>query len=204
MRDWPAIGTGAMKISSISKGKKFVMELKNSDFEIQRLGKCRIPSPMPAACFVDDEERVLYHGTLAEVQGFRNGQQPPAFEMAGPRQRIFFDPSNLKCGIVTCGGLCPGLNDVIRSIALGLFHHYGVRKIFGFPFGYEGLTQKYGHQPIELTPDLVAEIQEKGGTILGSSRGPQDVGEMVDTLERMNIGILFAVGGDGTLREQAP
>jgi 6-phosphofructokinase 1 len=178
-----------------------MMELKSSDFEIQRLGECRIPSPMPATCFVDDHERVLYHATLAEIQGFLNsGQQPPSFEMAGPRQRIFFDPSNLKCGIVTCGGLCPGLNDVIRSLVLGLFHHYGVSAIFGFPFGYEGLTQKYGLQPIELTPDLVAEIQEKGGTILGSSRGPQDVGEMVDTLERMNIGILFAVGGDGTLR----
>ncbi len=177
------------------------MELKNSDFEIQKLGECRIPSPMPAACFVGDDERVLYHGTLAEIQGFLDsGQQPPSFEMAGPRQRIFFDPSNLKCGIVTCGGLCPGLNDVIRSIVLGLFHHYGVRTVFGFPFGYEGLTQKYGHQPIELTPGLVAEVQEKGGTILGSSRGPQDVGEMADTLERMGIGILFAVGGDGTLR----
>ncbi len=97
-------------------------------------------------------------------------------------------------------GLCPGLNDVIRSIVLGLFHHYGVRTVFGFRYGYEGLTQKHGHRPIELTPDLVAEIQEKGGTILGSSRGPQDVGEMVDTLERMNVRILFAVGGDGTLR----
>lgn len=97
--------------------------------------------------------------------------------MAGPRQQIFFDPSKLKCGIVTCGGLCPGLNDVIRAIVLGLFHHYGARTVFGFPYGYEGLAYKYGHEPIELTPDLVADIQEKGGTILGSSRGPQDVGD---------------------------
>ena len=93
-----------------------MMELKSSDFEIQTLGECRIPSPMPATHFVGDDERVLYHGTLAEIQGFlASGQQPPAFEMAGPRQQIFFDPSKLKCGIVTCGGLCPGLNDVIRS-----------------------------------------------------------------------------------------
>lgn len=177
------------------------MELKGSDFEIQSLGECHIPSPMPAANFVSDDERVLYHGTLAEIQRcLDSGQQPQAFEMAGPRERIFFDPANLKCGIVTCGGLCPGLNDVIRSIVLGLFHHYGVSTVFGFPYGYEGLTNKYGHEPSELTPEIVADIQEKGGTILGSSRGPQDVGEMVDTLERMNVGVLFAVGGDGTLR----
>lgn len=178
-----------------------MLELKTADFEIQKLGECRIPSPMPATNFVDDDERVLYHGTLSDIQGYLgSGEQPPAFEMAGPRRQIFFDPLKLKCGIVTCGGLCPGLNDVIRSIVLGLFHHYGVPTVFGFPYGYEGLTYKFGHEPIELTPDLVADIQEKGGTILGSSRGPQDIGEMVDTLERMNVGVLFSVGGDGTLR----
>lgn len=184
-----------------SKRCNFTMALKNSDFEIQTLGECPIPSPMQTPQFVGDEERILYHAALADIQGYLgSGEQPPSFEMAGPRRQIFFDPSKLKCGIVTCGGLCPGLNDVIRSIVLCLFHHYGVQTVFGFRYGYEGLTYKYGHEPIELTPDLVADIQEKGGTILGSSRGPQDVGEMVDTLERMNVGMLFAVGGDGTLR----
>jgi 6-phosphofructokinase 1 len=178
-----------------------MLDLKTSDFHIQTLGECRIPSPMQAVFFVGEAERVLYHGTLADIQVCLDSHlQPPAFEMAGPREKIFFDPSKLKCGVVTCGGLCPGLNDVIRSIVLGLFHHYRVRTVFGFPYGYEGLTYKHGHIPIELTPDLVADIQEKGGTILGSSRGPQDVGEMVDTLERMNVGVLFAIGGDGTLR----
>ena len=177
------------------------MALKNSDFEIQTLGECPIPSPMQTPQFVGDEDRILYHAALSDIQEYLgSGEQPPSFEMAGPRRQIFFDPSKLKCGIVTCGGLCPGLNDVIRSIALCLFHHYGVQTVFGFRYGYEGLTYKYGHKPIELTPDLVADIQEKGGTILGSSRGPQDIGEMVDTLERMKVGILFAVGGDGTLR----
>jgi len=177
------------------------MALNNSDFEIQTLGECPIPSPMQTPQFVGDEERILYHAALSDIQEYLgSGDQPPSFEMAGPRRQIFFDPSKLKCGIVTCGGLCPGLNDVIRSIALCLFHHYGVQTVFGFRYGYEGLTCKYGHKPVELTPDLVADIQEKGGTILGSSRGPQDIGEMVDTLERMNVGVLFAVGGDGTLR----
>ena len=121
-------------------------------------------------------------------------------ESAGPRETLFFDPSRLACGIVTCGGLCPGLNDVIRAIVLSLHHHYGVQKIYGFRFGYEGLVRRYGHKPLELTPDTVNRIHEIGGSVLGSSRGPQDPAEMVQTLEDLKIGILFAIGGDGTLR----
>jgi 6-phosphofructokinase 1 len=121
-------------------------------------------------------------------------------ELAGPRERIYFDPAMLKCGIVTCGGICPGLNEVIRSLVMSLFFHYGVKSVFGFNYGFEGLTYKYGHTPIELTPQNVNYIHGMGGSILGSSRGPQDVCDMVDTLDRMNIGILFAIGGDGTLR----
>jgi 6-phosphofructokinase 1 len=75
-----------------------------------------------------------------------------------------------------------------------------VKKIYGFPYGYEGLSPKFGHKPIELTPEVVVNIDEMGGTILGSSRGNQDISEMVDTLEKMNIGILFTIGGDGTQR----
>jgi 6-phosphofructokinase 1 len=128
------------------------------------------------------------------------GQVPGSFEVGGPRERIFFEPSTLSCGIVTCGGLCPGLNDVIRATVMSLNHHYGVRTIYGFRFGYEGLCDRYRHEPIMLTPDAVANIHDRGGTMLGSSRGHQDVVEMVDTLARMKIGILFAVGGDGTMR----
>jgi 6-phosphofructokinase 1 len=171
------------------------------DFAVSRLGECRIPSPMKGVHFVSDEEKMLFHADLEKVKSFfQEDEEPPTLEMAGPREKIYFDPSKLKCGIVTCGGLCPGLNDVIRAIVMSLFHHYGVRTVFGFRYGYEGLSPKYGHTPLELTPEEVADIHEKGGTILGSSRGDQDVTEMVDTLERMNVGILFAIGGDGTLR----
>jgi 6-phosphofructokinase 1 len=121
-------------------------------------------------------------------------------EVAGPREKLFFDPSQLACGIVSCGGLCPGLNDVIRSIVLSLYHHYGVHTVYGFRFGYEGLAPRNGHKPLKLTPDAVNRIHEMGGTILGSSRGPQDPAEMAKTLGDLNIGILFAIGGDGTLR----
>ena len=171
------------------------------DFSISKLGECRIPSPMISGGHVQDNEHILYHNNLLDMEEYLQlGKRPPSFEKAGPRERIYFDPSKLKCGIVTCGGLCPGLNDVIRAIVMSLFHHYGAQSVYGFPYGYEGLSYRYKHAPIELTPKSVARIHEQGGTILGSSRGPQDVSEMVETLERMNIGILFTIGGDGTLR----
>jgi 6-phosphofructokinase 1 len=172
-----------------------------SDFAVANLGACAISSPMRNFHFVDDEDRVLYHDELAEIKAFLEaGQEPPAFEMAGPREKIYFDPAKLQCGIVTCGGLCPGLNDVIRAIILSLYHHYGMKTVCGFQFGYEGLVPKHGHSPLELTPESVSRIHEMGGTVLGSSRGNQEVSQIVDTLERLQIGILFSLGGDGTLR----
>ena len=177
------------------------MALTQADFDSRTLGAARIPSPMDGVGFVQDGEHVLYEANLASIkQQLAEGRDPFKFELAGPRARIYFDSSKLKCGIVTCGGLCPGLNDVIRAIVMSLHWHYGVGSIFGFQYGFEGLSSKYRHAPIELTPKVVGNIHEMGGTILGTSRGPQDVADMVDTLERMNIGVLFAIGGDGTLR----
>jgi 6-phosphofructokinase 1 len=177
------------------------MSESNLDFTIARLGECRIPSPLAGVRFTRDDERVLYHARLEDLKPWiAKSADPPAMEIAGPREKLFFDPSQLACGIVTCGGLCPGLNDVIRAIVLSLYHHYGVRKVYGFRFGYEGLVPRCGHKPLELTPDAVNRIHEIGGTILGSSRGPQDPAEMARTLVDMKIGILFAIGGDGTFR----
>jgi 6-phosphofructokinase 1 len=171
------------------------------DFTIDRLGECRIPSPMSGVRFTRDEEHVLYHSTLEGIKAsLEAGAVPAAMESSGPRQKLFFEPATLACGIVTCGGLCPGLNDVIRAIVLSLRHHYGVKKVYGFRFGYEGLVRRMGHEPIRLTPESVQRVHESGGSILGSSRGHQDVAEMVDYLHDLGIGILFTVGGDGTLR----
>ncbi len=170
-------------------------------FEIDSLGECLIPSPMQTANFTAEGVSVLLHTRPDELEPYiEEGIQPPAYEIAGPREKIFFEPQTLNCGIVTCGGLCPGLNDVIRSIVMSLHHHYGVKKVVGFRYGYEGLNPAYYHTPVALTPDLVEDIHQKGGSILGSSRGPQDIGVMVDTLEHLDIGILFTIGGDGTLR----
>ena len=172
------------------------------EFPLDTLGECTVPSPMTGVRFISEEDRVLYHSTMGEIQPHLDPERtpPPCFEMAGPRERIYFHPDGVKAGIVTCGGLCPGLNDVIRAVVLSLTHHYGVRDILGFRFGYEGLTFKFGHEPLALTPDVVDGIHHQGGTILGSSRGPQDPAEMVDYLQDRDINILFAVGGDGTLK----
>jgi 6-phosphofructokinase 1 len=171
------------------------------DFTIARLGECRFPSPMSGVRFTGDAERVLYHATLAEMKPWlERGEEPPSMEAAGARERLFFDPRTLGCGIVTCGGLCPGLNDVIRAIVLSLHHHYGVKRIYGFRYGYEGLVRRHGHEPLELTAESVGRIHEVGGSILGSSRGPQEPAEMVDRLEELSVSVLFAIGGDGTLR----
>ena len=173
------------------------------DFTIDQLGDCRFPSPMRGVRFAGDE-RILLHTDLATVKGYlAAGQELPALELAGPRQQLFFDPETIACGIVTCGGLCPGINDVIRAVVLCLHHHYAVRKVYGFRFGYEGLVMRLGLPPLELMPAAVSQIGELGGTILASSRGPQDPAEMVDTLEELGIGILFAIGGDGTLKGAA-
>ena len=170
------------------------MRSNDLNFEVQRLGGCRNPSPMPAERFTKDHEHVIYHSNLREIKEYlKREKEPPILEMAGAREKIYFDPSNLKCGIVTCGGLCPGLNDVIRAIVMGLYYHYGVQTVYGFRFGYEGLSPRYGHAPLDLTPERVEDIHQKGGTILASSRGPQANSEMVDTLERMNLGILFTI-----------
>ena len=171
------------------------------DFTIARLGECRVPSPLAGARFTRDEERVLYHASPQDLKPWiARGEAPPSMEAAGPREHIFFDPARLVCGIVTCGGLCPGLNDVIRSVVLSLHHHYGVETVYGFRYGYEGLVPRLGHEPLRLSPDSVKRIHDMGGSILGSSRGPQDPAEMVRRLQDLGVGILFAIGGDGTLK----
>jgi 6-phosphofructokinase 1 len=122
------------------------------------------------------------------------------FELAGPREKLFFNPQNVTVGIVTCGGLCPGLNDVIRALTFCSLESYGVKRVLGFKYGYEGLVAKYYHYPVELTTDNTDEIHEKGGTILKSSRGAQETEEIINTMVHYGVNILFTIGGDGTQR----
>jgi 6-phosphofructokinase 1 len=180
-----------------------------ADLAIHTLGPCRIDSPLKpklqaretTAHYVAEDDRVFIYDTarLAAESGC-SLETLPGFEPAGPRQSIFFDPAKMRVGIVTCGGLCPGLNDVIRGLVMEMAHHYGVQRIYGFRNGYQGFIPRYGHDVLDLTPVSVSSIDEDGGTILGTSRGSQDPHEIVDCLERMNINALFVIGGDGSLR----
>lgn len=183
-------------------------KITRKDFDIQNLGRAIYPSPLRGnreeadANFVsDDHHRILFDHSLERVSfSLENGQEPITIERSGPRDRIFFDPSKTSCAVVTCGGLCPGLNDVIRGLVMTLNYAYGVKTILGIPYGYEGFIERYGHPIMHLTPNLVSNIHTDGGSILGTSRGPQSKEEIVDRLVQLGIAILFVIGGDGTLR----
>ncbi|MCP4721721.1 MAG: ATP-dependent 6-phosphofructokinase [Desulfobacteraceae bacterium] len=184
--------------------------MKTDDFStnIRILGEAKISSPLKntgipdegGTRFISDDSRICVDVQTETIEGFIGKKMPlPSFEQTGPREKIYFDPSKLKCAITTCGGLCPGLNDIIRSVVLELYHIYHVKNIYGIRHGLQGFIPDYGHDVMDLNPGSVSGIQDAGGSILGSSRGTQDIGMVVDCLERMNVGILFMVGGDGTL-----
>ncbi|MGE4194188.1 MAG: ATP-dependent 6-phosphofructokinase [Pseudodesulfovibrio sp.] len=171
---------------------------------IPTVGTAKISNPIKFGRFVDDEEdAVLVNISRKKVEGNAKTKKKPThiyFEPAGPREKIYYDPSKTKCAVVTCGGLCPGLNDVIRAIVMAAHHEYRVPSVLGIQYGLAGFVPEQGYDVIELTPDFVSRIHEFGGTVLGSSRGPQDPEVIVDALERMNVSILFMIGGDGTMR----
>lgn len=176
------------------------------DLNIENLGPREIPSPgcdrdfaAEGTSWHSDGDRIALNDHMDSIrEAMKNDIDPPSIELAGPRREIFFNPSETCIAIVTCGGLCPGINDVIRSIVMQAYHAYGVRRILGIQYGFEGLDPACGHKPIELTPDSVANITTFGGSILGTSRGKRDVKVMVNRLEALGVEILFVIGGDGS------
>jgi 6-phosphofructokinase 1 len=186
------------------------MSLNKIDFSIPCLGEPKISSPIMMstthddgqADYVTDEDHILYSiDTDIDAKGHPVPRHEETLEVAGPRAKIYFNPAHVHAAICTCGGICPGLNNVIRAVVRCFWYRYGVRRISGVQFGYQGLLENSPWPLIPLDPDVVDDIQEKGGTILGSARGGgKQVEEIVDSLERMNINILVTVGGDGTLR----
>ena len=178
--------------------------LQNPDtfnFEIQTLGEASHTNPSSQEIFIEDSERIIFSSQLKNLNHqLKTCKKLPAFEKAGARQKIFHHPEATRAAIITCGGLCPGLNNVIKGLVNVLEQDYGVRDILGIRYGYKGLTKKSTHEPIPLNSAVVDEIHKQGGTILGSSRGNQDPEIMVNELQERKINLLFCIGGDGTLK----
>lgn len=172
----------------------------NKMFKIKSLGEKKYISPLlekfgTKDIFISDKERLFYKPFLNEYD------ETETFELAGPRENLYFDPKKVTPAIVTCGGLSPGLNDVIRSVVMESHYRYGIKHVLGIRYGYNGLNEENKLRPLKLTPDKVANIHKQGGTILGSSRGgTDDIPKLVRTLKKWGVDILYAVGGDGTLR----
>ena len=177
------------------------------NFEVKMLGECDyeasrvMNTPMPESFYISDSRRMRYEICVDLDISDANSSESITFELAGPREKLFFKPEDTRCAVVTCGGLCPGLNDVVRSIVMTASYRYGVKTIYGIRYGYHGLNPAKGYHPIELTPKIVSDIHLSGGTILGASRGGTDNMEiLIKTLESLKVDVLFAIGGDGTLR----
>ncbi len=167
--------------------------------KIDNLGEAKVQTSLGLGYYTESEESIPLCIDPSYSEELTSSQTM-YFEEAGPREKLYFDPSKVKCAIVTCGGLCPGLNDVIRSIVMEAHHLYGVAAVLGIRYGLEGFIPKYKHDVIELVPSKIHRISGFGGSILGSSRGPQSPVEIVDALERMNVSVLFVIGGDGSMR----
>lgn len=179
---------------------------RREDLVVDSLGVATIASPLlkgkNAAImrYETDERRVLFQNLITSDYSLIDSKTSAAFELAGPREKIFFNPSGVNAAIVSCGGLCPGINNVIRSLFLHLHYGYKVKKVLGIKFGFMGMIPGLGPKPEELSPENVRFIHEVGGSVLGSSRGNQDSKKMVDFLEDNEISCLFTIGGDGTFR----
>ncbi|WP_298609483.1 ATP-dependent 6-phosphofructokinase [uncultured Thiothrix sp.] len=173
-----------------------------TDFSIDQLGVCQYPNPLHRLLnfsYRAEHERLLLQPEVhCQDSGFAL-QTTETLELAGPRELLFFEASKTRAAIVTCGGLCPGLNAVIRGLVMQLWHVYGCRDILGIRYGYHGLGNQ-GSEPLVLNPDLVSGIKANGGTLLGSSRGTPATPELVDNLQKRKIDMLFVIGGDGSMR----
>ena len=173
----------------------------NFNFEIQKLGEAAHANPSSQEIFIEDSERIIFSSQVKNLNHqLKTCKNLPAFEKAGARKKIFHHPESTRAAIITCGGLCPGLNNVIKGLVNVLEQDYGVKEIIGIRYGYKGLTEKSNHEPMQLNSSVVDQIHKQGGTILGSSRGNQDPEVMVDELQKRKINLLFCIGGDGTLK----
>lgn len=209
-----ALNTRQRKTSKTVKVDGGVIDpdhLTQADFEVEVLGDCKIPSPLAKPGWInnkmldDTDVRIMYDPQVrghcdASSGGGAISPSPFSMRVANARQTLFFEPKNVVAGIITCGGLCPGLNDVVRALVHACYGNYEVQAVYGFRYGYWGLSAAGRDSALLLSRTSVHQIHHHGGTFLGTSRGPQSIEEMVDTLVQYKVNILFTIGGDGTQR----
>ncbi|MBF0361898.1 MAG: ATP-dependent 6-phosphofructokinase [Oligoflexia bacterium] len=185
------------------------INLTYKQLEIDSLGEQFYDAPINITSTYDenwikyesDNRRILFENVINVCDNVGlSSQIPLSFELAGQRKKLYFNPKETTFAIVTCGGLCPGINNVVRSAVMRAYYGYNAKKFYGIPFGYQGLVPEFGYSPKELTPKSVRYIHEQGGSVLGSSRGNQDVRKIVDTLIKLEVNSLITIGGDGTFR----
>ena len=120
----------------------------------------------------------------------------PAFS----HQKNFKNLKMRKIAVLTSGGDAPGMNAAIRAVVrTGLVH--GV-EVFGIHRGYSGLLEEMIHP---MVPSTVANIIQRGGTILRTSRCPEfheksTRKKAIAILKKHMIDGLVVIGGDGTFR----
>ena len=181
--------------------EKVLKNPENFDFKVQQLGEQIHPNPSDQGLFVSEEEKIAFSSQINNLKSqFNSCEELPGFEKAGARKTLFHNPKNTKAALITCGGLCPGLNNVIKSLVTVLEKDYKVSEIIGIRYGYKGLAKSSNLEPIQLNSEAVDQSHKQGGTSLGSSRGNQNPQEMVDVLQEKGINLLFCIGGDGTLK----
>ncbi|KAJ0017980.1 hypothetical protein Pint_09649 [Pistacia integerrima] len=152
----------------------------------------------PSDGFYITHTDIILRQIAHDLSGTFSPPSPPlAYLRAGPRKQIFYDPKTTRAAIVTCGGLCPGMNTVIRELVVGLWELYGVRQIYGIQAGYRGF---YSREPVELSPKMVHKWHKRGGTVLETSRGGFDLNKIVDAIQHHGFNQVYIIGGDGTMR----
>ena len=181
--------------------EKVLKNQENFNFEIETVGDSNHPNPIKKNEYTSDGERIAFSSQVVNImQQIKSCKELPSFEKAGIREILFHEPKKTKAAIITCGGLCPGLNNVIKGLVSVLEIEYGIKDVIGIRYGYLGLSKKSNHEPIKLKLEHIDQIHKQGGTVLGSSRGNQEPGDMVDQLVSEGVNVLFCIGGDGTLK----
>jgi 6-phosphofructokinase 1 len=105
-----------------------------------------------------------------------------------------------KIGVLTSGGDSPGMNACVRAVVrTGLYHGL---EVYGIIRGYQGM---YDNDIVKMESKSVANIIQRGGTILKTSRckeffEAEGRAKAFKNLQKHGIDGLVIIGGDGSFK----